>query len=459
VLLARILSPENYGVYALALFFLEAIGRVREFGFNEALVHRQKDLDKAFSTHFILHSAVYFLAFLISLLAWPILNKFYNPEAVQLFVILSGVMVIHALGLTQRVFLEKELAFGKTSLVDFLGLVFSVLVGIFMAWRGFGVWALLGMKASNHIFVTVGLWILGQWRFKLEFDKELAKWFFRFGTTLWLGGTVTFILYKYNDWVLGTFLGAAALGFYAKALSFAQMPTSLVTSVVSKVALPTYAKVQEEKEKLSKAFNLVLAWILRFSVPISLILFLTAREFTLLLIGEKWLPMVPIFQMLIIYSLIRPIFDDTGAFLTAIGKPKIMTRIIAAQAGLLLIFAPVGVWKFGAVGGAAALNLVMLFGIFSAYSKVNRFIKVEFARIFLPTAAILAFTMVGFYLVQHYIDLNEATSSNGVGRLFFYRAFLAGTLYLIFTALFEFKFIKQDISYLKVFFPRFFKSN
>lgn len=454
ILMARILLPEVYGIFGLSLFFLEAVGRIREVGLHEALIHRQKDLQKAFSTQFVLEIGVYVLAFIASLIAWPILSRLYDPHTVKIFVFLSGLLIVHALGCTQRIFLEKELAFGKTSLIDFTSLLLASFLGVFMAYRGFGVWSLVALKVSNLIFVTIGLWILGQWRPRLadllDFDKDMARWFIKFGLTLWVGGTVTFVLYKYNDWVLGTFLGVAALGFYTKALSFAQMPTSLVTSIVSKVALPTYAKVQNEQEKLSRAFNLVLAWILRLSVPISLVLFLTAREFTLLLIGERWLPMVPIFKMLIIYSLVRPIFDDTGAFLTAIGRPKIMTRIIAIQAALLMVLAPIAVWRWQALGGAAALNSVMLVGIILAYFKVNKFIKVNFRRTFLPTLGILAGTVLGFYIILGNFSFGDST----LLWSFIYRAGLAGFLYLLLTALLEFKIIKEDLGYMKNLFPQ-----
>jgi PST family polysaccharide transporter len=455
IFLARLLEPATFGIFALGLFFLEAVGRVREFGFDQALMHRQKDLSKAFSTHFILQFTVSLCAFAVALIAWPILTRFYDPLPVSIFVVLSLVMVFDFLGRTQRVFLEKELAFGKTSAIDFTALLLSVIVGLACAFKGFGVWSLVALKATNHLTVFLGLWAVGLWRIqprqlRVEFDKEIARWFIKFGAVLWVGGTATFVLYKYNDWVLGTFVGAAALGFYTKALSFAQMPTSLVTSVVSKVALPTYAKVQHEKEKLGKAFNLVLAWILRFSVPISLILFLTAEEFTLMLIGEKWLPMVPIFKMLIVYSLIRPIFDDTGAFLTAIGKPKIMTKIISIQAVCLVILAPFGVWKYGALGGAGALNIVMILGIVMAYTFVNRFVKVQFKRIFLPTAGVLAGTAIAFSIG---LDMVSLQGISLVG-LFFAKACLAGVLYVFFTALLEFKIIKEDLQYLKTLFPQ-----
>ena len=454
ILMARILLPEYYGIFGLSIFFLEAVGRVRELGFHEALIHKQDNLEKAFTTQFVLETSVYVLAFIASLIVWPILSKFYDPFTVKIFVILSAVLIVHALGCTQRIFLEKELAFGKTSLVDFLSLLFASLLGIGTAYAGWGVWSLVLLKVSNLFFVTVGLWLLGQWRPKFfeikSLDKQMIKWFLKFGATLWVGGTVTFILYKYNDWVLGTFLGVVALGYYTKALSFAQMPTSLVTSIVSKVAFPTYAKVQSDLVKLSRAFNLVLSWILRLSVPISLVMFLTAREFTLLLIGEQWLPMVPIFQMLIIYSLVRPIFDDTGAFLTAIGKPKLMTQIIAWQAALLVLIAPIAVWKWQALGGAAALNFVMLVGIVLAYSKVNNFIKVDFKRSILPTLAVFAFTLSLFYYVTHYFSFIALS----LLWLFITRAVLVGFLYLSFTALFEYHIIKQDLQYLKVLFPK-----
>lgn len=410
IILARLLLPEHYGIVALANFFLSLIGRIKEFGFDQALVHKKDDLDKAFSNHFILQVSLAFLNLLIVLIAFPILRHFYQDQpsklaSVNILIVLAIFVIFQAASTTQQIALEKELAFGYTSLINIVALVIASGTAILAAYKGFGYWSLVIGPPTGGLYlflIWLGLWIIRPWKLRIVFDKKMIKWFFSFGKYLWIGAFTTFILYQYNDFILGNFLTAAILGFYAKALNFAQLPNSIVASVVSRVALPAYAKLQDEKERLSRTFNFVLRNVVRLSFPMSLLMFVTAREFITFLIGEKWLPMVPIFQLLVLYSLLRPIFDDTGAFLTAIGKPKLVSLYIAIQAGVLLILSPLLTYFWGVNGAALSLNMVMLLGVVLAYYFVHQNIKVEFFNNFGPTIIASVFSYLASMFIFDY---------------------------------------------------------
>lgn len=399
IALARLLLPEHFGIVALANFFLGLFGRVRELGLNQALVHRQRDLEEAYSVHFITHIALAFLNLFLVLVAAPILSSRYpdQPQMVQVLIIFAIFVIFQAASQTQQVAFEKELLFRYTTLINILALIVSSSIAIGMAYKGYGVWSLVAGNTINTFLIFIGLWLFRPWKLQLEFDKEIARWFLKFGFYLWIGAIVTFILFQYNDFIVGTLLGAATLGFYAKALKFAELPTSMVTSVISRVALPTYSKLQKDKDRLQKSFNLVLTNIVRISLPVTLILFFTAREFTLVLIGEKWLPMVPIFKLLILYSFLRAIFDDAGAFLTAIGRPQTVSKYISIQAIVLLGLTPILVRLWGVDGAAISLDVVMLLGVTLAYYYVSRKVVFSFASAFLPSL-VSAVVAVLFYL-------------------------------------------------------------
>src|SRR3989344_914640 len=444
VTLARILLPEHFGVVALASFFLGLFGRVREFGLDLALVHKQEDLDKTLSTHFFLQILLALVNFILILVALPLLSRYYSSETILVLLIIGSFVVLKAASATQRVYLEKELLFKYTSVFDMASLLISSIISVVAAVKGFGLWSLVLGNTSYTFFNFLFLWILRPWKLRFDFDKKIAIWFFKFGSFLWIGGITTFIILQYNDFLVGTFLGITILGYYSRAFNYSQIPTNLVTSVVSRVAFPTYAKLQSDKIKLQTTFSLVLRNIVRFSAPISLILVLTAADFIEFLIGPKWLPMVPIFQILIVYSLLRPIFDDTGSFLAAIGKPNLVAKYLTAMSIIFLIISPLLMNTFGVAGSAISLGIILLLGVFLAYYYASKFIKIDFPKIFGPVILATLLSAIVYFLIKAWYNFASLP--------IFYRLavewLILGVSYLILIFIFEKKQIKEDLKLL-----------
>lgn len=441
IIMARLLVPEHFGVVALGNFFLSLFGRVREFGLDYALIHRQEDLTEAFKVHFTLQVGLALVNFLLVLLSVPFLSRYYSQEVMAVLIVLALATILKAASSTPRVYLEKELNFKLTTIVDIVALFLSVILGVASAVSGLGLWSLVILNVSGIVITFLGLTIFSGWKIALSFNRQIIKWYLSFGIFLFIGAITSFILFQYNDFILGTFLGTAVLGFYTKAFQFAQLPTGLVTAVVSKVALPTYSKLQSDREKLGVAFNLVLRNIFRASAPFSLILFILAEDFVAFFLGEKWLPMVPIFKLLLIFSMLRPIFDDTGAFLTAIGKPHLLSKYLSIQAVVLLVLTPLMVVLYQENGAAISLNLVMVLGILLSYYYANRHIRIDYRNIFLPTLAATALTYLTVLLVHQIFPLTDVST---IGRLIINGALVVGT-YASLVYLLESKSLKEDI--------------
>lgn len=441
IIMARLLLPEHFGIIALGTFFLSLFGRVREFGFDHALIHRQTELPQAFRTHFTLQISLALVNLLLVLFSIPFLKNFYKPEVIMVLIVLALFTIFDAASRTPRVFLEKELRFGFTTIVDITALAISSLLGILAAVLGLGLWSLVILNISGTLFTFLGLYLFSGWKPRLSFDPVMAKWFLKFGVFLFIGGITTFIIFQYNDFVIGTFVGTATLGFYTKAFQFAQLPTGMVTAVVSRVALPTYSKLQAEGEKLSIAYNLVLRNIFRISAPFSLVLFLVADEFVGFFLGSKWLPMVPVFKLLLVFSMIRPIFDDTGAFLTAIGKPQVLSKYLTTQALVLLILTPFLV-KFAQEKGAAlSLDVVMVIGVVMAYYYANRYVKIHYRQIFLPTIMASLLTLAVYFTLTYLLPLGQLN----LFLLLVVKVLIVGLSYLVWVLLLERKGIKEDL--------------
>jgi PST family polysaccharide transporter len=266
----------------------------------------------------------------------------------------------------------------------------------------------------GQVAVNVALGALGFWwtlkragrGIRLRFDRALAVWMLRFGAVMSLGALATILLLQFDNFLVGTFVGAAALGYYAQAYKVAQWPTGLVTHIVSRAALPTYAKLQDDLPRLAKAFGMTLWLILMLATPLALAIFVSAPDFLILLYGEKWLPSAILLRFLIIYSVLRPLLDDTGALFTAIGQPHRATIVLIVQALTLVIAATPFTLTFNAIGTAVGVGLAFVVGIALTYRFVARTIPVDLARLFIPTTLAAAISVALYLAFAHLVDLN-----------------------------------------------------
>lgn len=450
IFLARLLNPVDFGIYRLSLFFVDLFGRFKEFGLDKALIHRQEDLDKAYRAHFTLQVSLSLITFVIVLVFSPLILGRYPNSVFPFMVLISLSYIFQSVGSTQKIYFEKSLRFKQTALVDLIALFLSSVLSVYLAFRGYGPLSLVVGYGSNFIMATVMYWIIRPWRpslsglFIFEFDQ--IKWFLRFGFFLFLGGVTTFIIFKYNDFILGTFLSVAALGFYSRAFNYAQIPTSLITSVVSRVALPVYSRLQNEKEKLTEAFTIVLKSIVRFSFPLSLVLYLVADDFTVFVLGNKWSPMVPIFRILLIYGVFRSIFDDLGELFTAVGKPKYVSIYLLAQALVSLALAPILTNLYKASGAAMSLSLVLALGVIVAYRFLIKVVSINILSIFLPTTVICVLTLICFKLVVFRFNLDGSFPLYSLTT----KALVFFIIYLIFMVLIDGRSFLKDFRFLWV---------
>lgn len=411
IVMARLLDPDHFGVFALAMFFFALLDLRGKLGLDYAFIHRHPTTDQLIATHWALQTILAVLTLGLVTIAALIISRLTYPVATApIMIAIAGAMLIEAIGSTARAAMEKELVFARSTVVTSGALLVSYVAAITLAMNGFTYWALVGQVAVNAALATFGFWWMyrGSMRafFQFHVDRDLARWMLRFGGVLSLGAIATAVLLQFDNFLVGTFVGTAALGFYAQAYKVAQWPTGLVTHVVARTSLPTYAKLQDDAARLAKAFEMSLWLILTIALPLAIALFVSAPDFLILLYGEKWLPSAILLRFLVGYSILRPLLDDTGALFTAIGKPQTITIILVVQALMLVLAATPLTLAFGAMGTAIGVGITFAVGISLTYRFVSYTISIPLARVFFPPAIAAMVSVASYLAFAASVDLN-----------------------------------------------------
>lgn len=434
ILLTRILLPEDFGIVAMGLFLASSAGLVKEFGFDFALIHKQDDTERASVTHFYLSVISSLFAFLITAVLFFILRGRYESRVLAAMLALSAVFLFRSLGSTSRVLLEKDLRFSLLAWVDMTSNIFTLVLAVILALLGFGFWSIV-IAGSANSFSYILLTSTRYWKehpvvFKgSRLDANTARWFFSYGKWMLLCTAGIVVTLQFDSFIAGTLLGVAALGFYERAYRFSQYPTDAITHVVSRVAMSIYAKYQDDKSELSNYFSFFLAVIVRVAFPLSAVIFIFADEMVRVILGDRWLPIVTTLRLLIVYSLSRPILDDTGAFFTAIGRPRIISIIFLIQGAAMILIATVLTYYFGITGTAVSANVVMLIGVAIVYHKISEYISVPYSKIFItPSVCIIIGYLCYAFTFKYLLAVQSDTVRLAAGVmifLFFYGASLA----------------------------------
>ena len=392
VLLARLLLPEHFGVMALAMFFLSLTTQVQRFGLGKAFIHRQDDSPAHLSTFASLHLGLTVIAVVISLLAAPILAQLYpeQPGLAPILVTLAIFELLKAFNAVPQIILRKGLHFRRLAALDVASSLAMTVVAPTIAWLGGGIWALVAEKATGILVSTAGLWLYHRpWRPVLGLDKKLIRWYFGFGTSIFVNSNLTLLLDQFDDFWIGTFLGATALGLYSRAYEFARYPRRVLSGPIVQVLFPAFAQLQDDRLRLSKAFYRACSLIVRAGFLLFGVFALVVPEFIRIFLGEKWLAMSVTFQLMLVYTLLDPLISVCGNLLTAVGQPKVNTRIQLART---IIFIPTTItlaYFYGINGVAVAADIMLVAGIALWLQQAKQFVDFSLRRMFLvPTLSL-----------------------------------------------------------------------
>lgn len=388
VILARFLAPNDFGLMGIAILTLQTLEAFSQTGYQSALIQKKGEIKDYVNVAWTLLVLRGISLFLIILVSAPFVSLFFNsPDSKLIIQVLGLSFLIQGLTNPGIVYFQKELDFKKQYVYEISGIVFEFILSIILVFVFKNVWALVIGKVSGEIARLIASYALADHKLILRFNLSKAKELHHFGK--WLSGSniLVFIATQGDSILVGKLLGAFSLGFYKLASTIANLPTTEITHVASQVAFPAYSKLQDDSERLKRAYlkTLYLTVILSFVIATSISILMS--DFVKIFLGSKWLPIVSITQVLVVSGLIRSIAAVTGPLFQAVGKPQIDTfsQIIRLSVFLLCIY-PLMV-KFEMMGVAIAVLLSIIVTCIAMHYIALKIIcaKVsELLSIFLP---------------------------------------------------------------------------
>lgn len=298
VILARLLSPADYGIIGMVSIFFAIAGTFIDSGLGSALIRKKDCTDVDYSTAFYFNAVVGLICCIVLLLAAPFVADFFNiPILADIVVVMSINMFISSLSIVQGARLTAAIDFKTQAKISLITTVFSGVVGITMAYNGFGVWSLVWQGVFANILRTVLLVSFTKWYPKWLFSKDSFKYLFNFGSKILTASLLHTIYSNLSTLIIGKYYTAKDLGFYARGESMANLPSTNITSILGSVTYPILSKIQDDDERLINVYRKYIAitsMVIFFGM---LLLAALAKPLILALLTEKWLPSVIFLQV------------------------------------------------------------------------------------------------------------------------------------------------------------------
>lgn len=354
IVIARLLFPEDLGLFGLAALSLSAIDLFLQPGFYAALVHEREDphqyLDTAWSGHIIRNAFIGVIVFISA----PFLGDFFgHPDIVSLTRVLALSLVIGGFENIGVALFQREMRFNRLFFLNMSTVLLEVTVVIVAGFILRNAWALVVGSIANRAGTVLFSYLFHPYRPKFAPRWSHFRHLFRYSKWISLGAIVSYFVAQGDNFSVGKLIGAEGLGYYQAAFALALIPVAEFGRVLGNALFPMFARI--ETERYEEAFTRVAQLIFVFTIPASLGIYALAPDIVENLYGTRWMPMVPIVSVLAFYALVRS-FEAVGSpFFMGIGKPKIMTMALFVQCVAMAFLLPVFLIKFSLIGAAWAM--------------------------------------------------------------------------------------------------------
>lgn len=406
VILARLLMPEMFGLIAMIIVFISIGQSLMDSGMTSSLIRTkapsQIDYSTVFITNMIMSLLVYALIFFLA----PYISTFYNQailtDLVRLFAltfIVNAFVAVHIAKLT------KEMNFKLQMQLQIPSTIISGIIGVVLAYMGYGVWSLVWLNVVRSILFAVQTWLFIDWKPSLIFNKEVFKHHFVFGYKLTLSGLINTI---YNDSyriVIGKAFSPTTVGYFNHAETMRLFPVNQISSVLGKVTYPLFSNISND-EDLKKAYAMTMKLILLITTPVMLSLILVAEEGFRFVFGEKWLQSVWYFQVLALASIVRPISTYNLNILMVKGRSDLFLKLEVIKKVIGILFLIIG-FRFGIEGLVISLTTYSFISCFINMYISGKFIsfsilqQISDTKHFYITGGLMFMIM---FIIKNYFD-------------------------------------------------------
>jgi O-antigen/teichoic acid export membrane protein len=391
VVLARLVSPESFGLMAVCLMATRVLDIFTETGFGAALIHRQEKFEEARDTAFTMRVLRGIGLAVLAAGVAPWAAAFYGRDELTTLVTIVGLsFVFTGFQNINVVALQKELDFRRLTYMETLSGALSFVAAVALALWLRNVWALVLSQIAAAMITSALSFVMVPGRVRFRLDMSMARELYRYGRFMTGLAVVVFLTRELDNALIGKILGMQALGFYVAAYSLANLPSTYISRVVSRVMFPLFSKLQNERSTLRTEYLRGVRMITMLVVPVSIVMIVLAPEVVAALYGDRWAEAAAPLRMLAVFGCFRSLWMLNGYLYNAIGRPQIdfyvnLGRLVAMGALLYPL-----TMRYGLVGAGAAVSIPMVLQFAVGVVLSRRFIQVPLSGTLSPLFAAVA---------------------------------------------------------------------
>lgn len=403
VIFARLLSPDEFGIYAILMIFVVFFGMFADMGISQAIVHIKEPSSNLLSSIFYFNVFISILIFIIIYQIANLISIFFEKPAIEeLLQLISLSFIIISFGLVQKAMFEKQMRFKVISIIEIFAVFISAGIGILLAYNGYGVYSLIAQTLVSGIVTVSMFWIMSNWYPKFYFSFLELKKVFTYSINLTGFFVINYFARNADNILIGKFLSSANLGVYSLAYKIMLYPLQNITHVIIRVLFPAFSHMQDDLEKLKKSYLKALFAIALITFPIMTGLIAISDVFVDVLFGSKWSGISLILIILAPVGMIQSIVSTVGSLYMALGNTNTMFKIGSANALVTVLSFTIGIW-FGIEGVAlsyAVANLIMLYpNLNIAWKQINLSVK-DGLKVLTPIFVISVIMSLGVYILD-----------------------------------------------------------
>lgn len=361
IVLARLLSPKEFGLIGMLTIFIAISQSFIDSGFRQALIRKQNCIDADYSTVFYFNIVVSILFYIILFISAPFISAFFNESILKNLIKALGLgLIINSFSIIQSTLLTKRIDFKLQAKISVIASLVSGIISISMAISGWGVWSLVALTLVKSTLNSILLWLWSKWKPILIFSKKSFTELFSFGSKLLISGLIDTIYRNVYYLVIGRYFSAIELGYYTQADQFQSLPSSNLTGIIGKVSYPVLSSIQDDKLQLKITYKRIIRSTMLITFVLMLGLVAIARPLIITLIGEKWEPSIVYLQMLCFTGMFYPLHAINLNMLQVQGRSDLFLRLEIIKKTLAIPIIVVGViWGIKAmIGGMIVISLI-----------------------------------------------------------------------------------------------------
>lgn len=328
IILARLLSPREFGLIGMITIFIAIASPFVTGGFGLALIRKQNCSQADYSTVFYFNLIISLLFYLLFFFTAEEISNYFNEPLLKPIVRVLGLcIIINALSFIQSIRLRKQIDFKLQTKISIIAVVVSGAVGIAMAYTGYGVWSLIAKTILGYLLTSIFLWCWNRWKPSLIFSVSSFKELFSFGSKLLVSGLIDTIYRNVYYLIIGKYYAAAELGYYTRAEQFQSLPSANLQGIIGRVSYPILSTIQDDMPRLRETYKKIIRSTMLVTFVLMLGMAAVARPMILTLIGEKWEPCVIYLQMLCFVGMFYPLNELNLNMLMVQGRSDLLLRL------------------------------------------------------------------------------------------------------------------------------------